>query len=49
MKEHCNAMYDMTNIATIGRVLEGTKTGEVLYLCLCICEQRMIEIVLVPD
>ena len=49
MKEHCNAMYDVTNIATIGRVSEGTKIGDVLHLCLSIYEQRMSKIVLVPD
>ena len=42
-------MYDVKNIATIGRVSGGTKIGDVLYLCLCIYERRMSEIVLVPD
>jgi hypothetical protein len=49
MKEHCNAMFDMTNIDRIGRVLEDTKIGKVLYLFLCIYEQIMSKIVLLPE
>ncbi len=32
-------MKSDTNNATIGRVLEGTRIGDVLYLCLYICAQ----------
>ncbi len=36
-------------MSVVRRVLEGTNIGKVLYLCLCICEKRISDKVLVPE